>query len=489
MAVKLRPLSYALGAEVCDVDVSRNMSEQAFGEIYRAFLEHGILLLRNQKITREQHIAFSRRFGELDRHDALPRDRHPQYPELLLVTNDPKPDGKPSDSHYTGRLGIPTCRSRWSRRWARCCAASRHPPVGGDTMFSNMYMAYDTLSDGMKKLIADLHGIHLSGTRKIADEESGAKRAAEQKKINPPIAQPVVRVHPETGRKALYIGEKVCRFDGMTAEESRPLIDYLCRHATRPNSSTAINGGPTTSWCGTTAARCTARSATTTKAAAPPRTHHGPGHAVGLRRAGGVMGATLGRCAAILGAGGCWAGSRYRLAQKTIRTSRSASHPVRAGWHDRPSRAARWGSISRGVGPAGRHRQPPRRQRRDGRGHGRERHARRAHAAVRRDGPRDQSADLKESAVRRAEGFHAGQPRRDLAADRDSASVGAGEQCEGADRAREDRGGSITRRAASARRSTSPRPCLHRWRKSSSCTSPIKAATRACSTPSAARST
>lgn len=234
MALKLRRLSNALGAEVCDIDVSKPMSEGAFGEIYQAFLDHGILLLRNQDITREQHIEFSRRFGELDRHDALPRDRHPDYPELLLVTNRPNPDGTPSNSRYTGRqwhtdLSYTTHPSMCSL--LRCYNL---PEVGGDTLFANMTMAYDTLSEGMKKLIADLHGIHLSGTRKIGNDAEGAAYAAEQKRINPPIAQPVVRVHPETGRKALYLGEKVKRFDGMTEEESRPLIDYLNRHATRP---------------------------------------------------------------------------------------------------------------------------------------------------------------------------------------------------------------------------------------------------------------
>jgi len=103
MALKLRKLSYALGAEVCGVDVARAMSESTFGEIYHAFLQNGILLFRDQDITREQHIEFSRRFGELDRHEALPRDRHPAYPELLMVTNEPNPDGLPSDTRYTGR--------------------------------------------------------------------------------------------------------------------------------------------------------------------------------------------------------------------------------------------------------------------------------------------------------------------------------------------------------------------------------------------------
>ncbi len=234
MALTLRRLSYALGAEVCDVNVAAPMGEAAFGEIYQAFLQYGVLLFRGQDVSREQHIELSRRFGELDRHEALPRDRHPKYPELLMVTNEPKPDGSPSDTKYTGRqwhsdMSFTTAPSLGSL--LRCFDV---PDVGGDTLFANMYLAYDALSGGMKGMIANLHGIHLSGTRKIANSESGIPRADEQRRLNPPVAQPVVRVHPETGRKALYIGEKVKRFDGMTEEESRPLIDYLVRHATRP---------------------------------------------------------------------------------------------------------------------------------------------------------------------------------------------------------------------------------------------------------------
>ena len=231
MTISLRPLSYALGAEVQGVDLAEPLSNSEFDQIHRAFLERGILLFREQKITREQHIAFSRRFGELDTHDSLPRDRHPDYPELLLVTNIPKANGAPSDSKYTGQLWHSDMSFTLVPSLGSLLRGITIPPVGGDTMFTNMYMAYDTLSDGMKKMIDGLHGIH-TGSRKIVD--LSADRAAEQKKLNPPIAQPVVRVHPETGRKALYIGEKVSCFAGMTEEESRPLIDYLVRHATRP---------------------------------------------------------------------------------------------------------------------------------------------------------------------------------------------------------------------------------------------------------------
>jgi taurine dioxygenase len=231
MSITVRPLSYALGAEIQGVDLAQPLSNSEFDQIHRTFLESGILLFRKQKITREQHIAFSRRFGELDRHDNLPRDRHPDYPELLLVTNIPQENGKPSDSKYTGQQWHSDMSFTPVPSLGSLLRGITIPPVGGDTMFTNMYRAYDELSDGMKKMIADLHGVH-TGSRKVLNANSD--REKEQKKLNPPIAQPVVRVHPETGRKALYIGEKVSRFDGMTVEESKPVIDYLVTHATRP---------------------------------------------------------------------------------------------------------------------------------------------------------------------------------------------------------------------------------------------------------------
>ena len=234
MTIALRRLSNALGAEITGIDLSRPMSESTFGEIHNAFLQFGVLLFRGQNITREQHIDFSQRFGELDDHASLPRDRHPDYPELLMVTNRPNPDGTPSESRYTGRSWHTDFSYTTHPALGSLLRCWELPEVGGDTLFANMTLAYDTLSEGMKKLIAGLHGIHLSGTRKINVNDAGNARREEVMKLNPPIAQPVVRVHPETGRKTLYLGEKVRRFDGMTEDESKPLIDYLNRHATKP---------------------------------------------------------------------------------------------------------------------------------------------------------------------------------------------------------------------------------------------------------------
>jgi len=231
MTIVMRQLSYALGAEVLGVDLTQQLSESGFGEIYRAFLDHGILLLRGQKVSREQHIEFSRRFGELDRHDSLPRDRHPEYPELLMVTNLPQADGQPSNSRYTGQLWHSDLSFTLVPSLGSLLRAIEVPPVGGDTMFCNMYAAYDALSAGMKALIADLHGVHRPERKNAGISPEWEQ---ENQRINPPAAQPVVRVHPETGRRALYIGEKVKSLEGMTEEESRPLIEYLIRHATRP---------------------------------------------------------------------------------------------------------------------------------------------------------------------------------------------------------------------------------------------------------------
>jgi taurine dioxygenase len=230
MSVKVSPLSYVLGAEISGVNLA-DVSGADFEEIHRALLAHdGILLFRDQDITREDHIAFSRRFGELDKHDAVPMDRHPQYHELLLVSNDVvTPDGLVGNGKAIGQIWHSDLAPSLQPAMGSLLRAVEVPSVGGDTMFTNMYAAYETLSAGMKRLIADLHGVHHRDRKNVT-----AEWAAENRKRNPPVAQPVVRVHPETGRKALYIGEAVKSFEAMTEDESRPIIDQLIRHATRP---------------------------------------------------------------------------------------------------------------------------------------------------------------------------------------------------------------------------------------------------------------
>ncbi len=224
MGIEIRPLSHAIGAELVGVNIAEvATSNSLFEPVHQAFLRYGILLFRNQKIGPEEHIAFSRRFGPLDRHEELADKRRADFPEILKVTNEPE-GGRPSPTAYTGQHWHSDMSFSVQPALGSVLHGIRLPRVGGDTMFANMYMAYDTLSDRMQRLIDGLYGVQFHGAQ-------NADRALKSGKT---VAQPAVRVHPETGRKALYVNDKCICFEGMTEEESAPLLKFLCRHATRP---------------------------------------------------------------------------------------------------------------------------------------------------------------------------------------------------------------------------------------------------------------
>lgn len=231
MGITVRRLSWSLGAEVLGVDLREPLDDETFAAIRRAFLDHHMLLFRDARIDRAGHVAFSRRFGELDRHDTVPRDRDPEVPELLLVTNRPSADGSVPPSAYTGQLWHSDMSFTLAPAMGSLLRGVTVPTVGGDTMFANMVAAFDALSPGMQRMLGPLEAVH-APERKNADRSP--EWEAENRRINRPVAQPVVRVHPETGRRALYVGEKVKRFVGMTEDESRPLLRYLIDHATQP---------------------------------------------------------------------------------------------------------------------------------------------------------------------------------------------------------------------------------------------------------------
>jgi taurine dioxygenase len=231
MPLKLRRVSHALGAEVVGLDISKPLDDTTVAELRKAFLENYLLLFRGHPLTREQHVAFSRRFGNIGVKEGH-TDRHPDMPEMASVLSKPTPDGKAP----TGRFQGEDWHTDHSHMPAPCMAtllyALELPELGGDTQFCDMYRAYETLSDGMKKLLEGVHGVHMEGRAVI--DRSSPERYAESRRLNPAAAHPVVRVHPETGRKALYVNRQVKLLVGMTADESRPLIDFLTRHATPP---------------------------------------------------------------------------------------------------------------------------------------------------------------------------------------------------------------------------------------------------------------
>lgn len=228
------PLSYALGAEISGVDLDVPPTSTTVAAVENIWREHHLIVFRGGDLAPGDIVGFAGAFGELDDHAATPFYRHEDYPELMQITNR-EIGGKPSETRNTGR--------NWHSDYSytdRPAAASmlycvERPPIGGDTMFCNMVRAYETLSETMRGIVDDLHAVYdISLTAGIS--ERNAAETAEVKRLNPPIAHPAVRTHPGSGKRALYVSERVSHFHGMTAEESRPLIDFLCAHATRPDN-------------------------------------------------------------------------------------------------------------------------------------------------------------------------------------------------------------------------------------------------------------
>ncbi|WP_038207199.1 TauD/TfdA dioxygenase family protein [Xenophilus azovorans] len=235
MTIKTRRLANALGAAVLDVDLSQPMEPATFRAIRKAWVEHLVLVFPGQQdLTPEQHVAFSRLFGELDRNEATPSYRLSGYEEVIAITNRPASDGKPSPSKDVGRkwhsdLDFTLRPTMGSLLWC-----GQLPEVGGDTMFANMYQALETLSPGLRRTLEGLEAVYdvMAGVR--AEDGRDAAALDEMRANSRSVAQPVVRVHPESGRASLFLSERAVRFEGWTEEESRPLIEHLCRHATQP---------------------------------------------------------------------------------------------------------------------------------------------------------------------------------------------------------------------------------------------------------------
>jgi taurine dioxygenase len=228
-SIEVRQVGGCLGAEIGGVDLAANLDNATVAAIRQALLDHIVIFFRDQDITPAQHLAFARRFGETADYPMLKGlDGYPEMVEVVKLEHEHANFGGAwhSDTTY---LDTPPMGS--------VLVAREVPAAGGDTEFANMYAAYDSLSDGMKALIADLKAINSSANPIAAATRQhrigeGAKRdpAAEMR-----ATHPVVRTHPETGRKALYVNPAhTIGFEGMTAEESAPILGVLYEHQQRP---------------------------------------------------------------------------------------------------------------------------------------------------------------------------------------------------------------------------------------------------------------
>ena len=229
--IGIRPLTAHLGAEISGVDLTRDVPAETFAAVYRAFLEHRVLLFAPQEVPPGAQVAFARQFGEVQVHvmAMYHADGHPELYRLSNLDAEGKPNGKHPDK---GTLYWHTDGS-WRRRTGQATIIYGEvvPEHGGETHFCDMVGAYERLSPAWKQRIAGLRAIHnldFSRTRR-----HGIDLMTEaQKREAPPVDQPVVRRHPETGRLCLYLGDHAESIVGMPYDEGRALIEELNALAT-----------------------------------------------------------------------------------------------------------------------------------------------------------------------------------------------------------------------------------------------------------------
>jgi taurine dioxygenase len=211
------------------VDLAEAQGDDTIREIRAALLEHIVIFFRDQELSPQQLLALAERFGEPAEYPLI--KGLPECPLVLPVIKEPHERTNfggiwHSDTAYLERPALGTL-----------LYALETPPAGGDTMFANMYLAYETLSEGMRRLLEPLRGVNVAGkpvTLKTREEMHGKRgTTADPEAIS--AVHPVVRTHPETGRKALYVNfAHTLRFEGMTEDESAPLLGYLFAHQVKP---------------------------------------------------------------------------------------------------------------------------------------------------------------------------------------------------------------------------------------------------------------
>lgn len=229
-------LSPALGAEVRGLDLSRPLSDEAFARIHQAHLDHHVLVFRNQRITPAEQIAFSRRFGPLQIH-VLKDFLLPGHPEIMVVSNILNAEGKPIGLGDAGHFWHSDLSYKSVPSLGSLLHAQELPAEGGDTLFANQHAAWETLPADLRRAVEGLNAEHSY----LARYEELRARSPWRPKLSEaqlaevvPAVHPIVRTHPETGRKALFVSEHfTTRIVGLPEDESRELLARLFAHSTQ----------------------------------------------------------------------------------------------------------------------------------------------------------------------------------------------------------------------------------------------------------------
>jgi taurine dioxygenase len=233
----IRPISPLFGAEIVEVDLSGKLDDATFSSIEAAYSEHAVLLFRGQQMTDEQHVDFSRRLGELEVH-VLKEFSKPEHPEVYVLSNiieNGKPIGiKDAGSYWHTDLSYTKSPSRGSILYSIEVPHAADGTPLGDTEFASTAAAYDSLSEEMKVKLQDLKAVHRFWDRYISSRKAAGIEVVisdERRAGLPDVVQPVIRTHPVTGRKSIYVNEGfTVGIVGMSDNESRALLEELYAH-------------------------------------------------------------------------------------------------------------------------------------------------------------------------------------------------------------------------------------------------------------------
>ncbi|BAP42775.1 TauD/TfdA family dioxygenase [Pseudomonas sp. 21LCFQ010] len=235
---EVRPLSGNVGAEIVGLDLSRSLNDSDFARVHKAHLDHHLVVFRDQRITPQQQIDFSRRFGVLQIH-VLKQFLLANHPEILIVSNIVE-DGQPIGLGDAGKFWHSDLSYKELPSLGSMLYAQELPSEGGDTLFADMHKAWETLPEHLRKAVEGRKAVH-SYTARYRDGHNAENwrptLTPEQLAQVVEVAHPVVRTHPENGRKALFVSENfTTHIVGVPEDESRQILAEVYAHSTRPEN-------------------------------------------------------------------------------------------------------------------------------------------------------------------------------------------------------------------------------------------------------------